>query len=181
MVFRLQAKLFLSQCVVNQNMDRAVEEALNKSMEGIFEDFQPVVSTDRALYVLEEQTELLFSKERQILAPVLLLVEKGKVSYYSRERGEWEQRELFGLNETEVRDEINAIAEELMNEVRGIKNKGIRYQLFLPYTEGEEWHQGLLPLSLWCFYQSPVYRAGDRIYFYFVSSGARLKRTDKIE
>lgn len=176
---KLVEKRVEDKCLVNLNLDRVVMDTLAQGIEGVYEDFEPILEKTRIKDCFRFFLELSFGRESMPDIPVLLLTEKNKISFYYEEEGvyAWQgEKSVKGLTQTEKTDLLREEMELIINKIKNINDKGIEYRISIPYIENEEWYQNIKNTGLWLFYQSPAEQIAERNYFYFVCSGSEIRR-----
>jgi len=193
---RLSEELLYEKLLIDRNLDTIAEDSFYASIEGIREDFEPIINPEYLLEVFEREKDWIFGKGRTEVG-LLFLTEKEQekvyriyedrwVSYpitgYKRDGDTYAYAEMLTMPEAIRRtDEISEILIEELYREPNIQKKGVSYRINLPYIEGEEGIQKIEKTGLWYFFPGRKYRANGKEYDFFTYSGARSIRKYKME
>lgn len=188
---RLTEELFYQKLLLDRNLDTIAEDCLYASIEGIREDFEPIINEEYLLEVFEQEKDWIFGKGK-VEIPFLFLTEKEQEFVYRISEGAWEAYSITGferesdtyayldqipMSENIIRtDEIQEILmQEFYNEPNLVDAKK-QYQVYLPYREQEEGIQKIEKTGLWYLFSSKGYRVNGRRFDFFSYSGGRSSR-----
>lgn len=188
---RLSEELLYEKLLIDRNLDTIAEDSLYASIEGIREDFEPILNPDYLLEFFEKEKDWIFGEGRTEI-PLLFLTEKEQEKVYRTAQEDWTSYPITGyergsdtyayadmltISEAIRRtDEIQAILTAELHRESNIQSRGKRYQINLPYTEQEEGIQKIEKTGLWYFFLGRKYRANGKEYDFFTYSGARSSR-----
>lgn len=187
----LTARLLVQKLILDRNLDTIAEDSLFRSVEGLRDDFEPIINEEYLQEAFQEEKEWVFGAGR-VDIPVLFLVEKEQEKVYQSWREDWNAYTLSGYG----RDgEIYAVPESLRGEeaikrvdgIRGILEQTLsqsvslvdrkkQYRFFIPYIEKETGYQKLDKTGFWYSFQSKEYRVFGRCFDFFTHSGSRSVR-----
>lgn len=188
---RLTEELFYQKLLLDRNLDTIAEDCLYASIEGIREDFEPIINEEYLLEVFEQEKDWIFGKGK-VEIPLLFLTEKEQEFVYRISKGAWEAYSITGferesdtyaysdqipMSENIIRtDEIQEILmQEFYNEPNLVDAKK-QYQVYLPYREQEEGIQKIEKTGLWYLFSSKGYQVNGRRFDFFSYSGGRSSR-----
>lgn len=188
---RLTEELFYQKLLLDRNLDTIAEDCLYASIEGIREDFEPIINAEYLLETFEREKDWIFGTGKTEI-PLLFLTEKEQESVYRISDRKWDiypitgfdresdiyaYQHLLTMSENIIRtDEIQEILEKELSQERNRIHAKKRYQVYLPYTEQEEGIQKIEKTGLWYLFFSKQYHANGRKFDFFTYSGARSSR-----
>jgi len=188
---QLSEELFYEKLLIDRNLDTIAQDCLYTSMEGITEEFEPVINEDYLLEVFEAERDWIFGKGK-VEIPLFFFTEKETEHVYRISEGKWVKYPISGfqrgddtyaypdmlsMSEAIKRtDEIQKILTEELLSSPNFVNGGKKYRFFLPYIETEEGVQKIEKTGLWYLFPSKKYRANGKVFDFFTYSGARCIR-----
>lgn len=191
---RLSEELFYEKLLIDRNLDTIAEDCLYASIEGIREDFEPIINTEYLLEIFEKEKNWIFGKGK-VEVPLLFLTEKEQenvyriyednwksylISGYKRNSDTYTYAETLTMEEAILRtDEIQEILYKELHREPNIQSSGKQYQIYLPYIEGEDGVQKIEKTGFWYFFSSRTYWANGNGYGFFTYSGARSVRKNR--
>lgn len=188
---RFVEELFYQKMLVDRNFDTIAEDCLYASVEGIREDFEPIINPEYLQTVFEREKDWIFGKGKAEV-PLLFLTEKEQewvyqvgeeswkdypISGYERDSGTYAYFHTLPMSEEILRtDEIQQIMMQSFSYVSNLSCAGKEYQVFLPYIWQEEGIQKVEKTGLWYPFFSKRYRINGKELDFFSYSGARSSR-----
>lgn len=169
------------KCINNYNIDTIIMDTLDKSIEGVRENFEPILNPQQIQKNFYQLLELSYMDRIVPEIGFLFFLEKDGFYIYSSENGGvWYEKELW-LDDAPITrtDQIRKQLEIQVNQLKEVIRSGKQYIISVPYIANEEWVQDLRDTSLWTFYQSPSRNWLEQRYFYTGYSGSRLQRKTK--
>lgn len=193
---RVMEELFYQKFLLDRIFDTIAEDCLYASIEGIREDFEPIINAEYLLEVFETEKNWMFGTGN-VEIPLLFLTEKEQERVYSVHERAWDRypisgfdrnsdtyayQHLLSMSEMITRtDEIQKILEEKLNSEPNRMYAKKRYQLYLPYIEQEEGIQKIEKTGLWYPFFSKSYRINGKEFDFFTYSGARSSRKQRMD
>lgn len=182
-------ELFYQKILVDRNLDTIAEDCLYASIEGIREDFEPIINPEYLQMVFEQEKDWIFGKGK-VDVPFLFLIEKEQEQVYRRREGKWDVYPIGGYDkigdtyqmmlpmskEILRTDEIQGIIMQNLCSAFNLINAKKQYRLFLPYIWMEEGLQKIEKTGIWYPYFSKRYRVNGKEFDFFSYSGARSNR-----
>lgn len=188
-------ELFYQKLLIDRNLDTIAEDCLYASIEGIREDFEPIINPEYLLYNFEQEKEWIFGVGK-VEVPLLFLTEKEQEYVYQIQERKWEPYAISGYHRTEdtyayldqlttaeevIRtDEIQEILIQRLHREPNLLYAGKQYRLSLPYIQQEDGIQKIEKTGIWYLFSSKRYQANGRIFDFFTYSGARSNRKQKM-
>ncbi len=187
---RLIEELYYQKLLIDRNLDTIAEDCLYASIEGIQEDFEPIINSNYLFERFLQEKDWIFGKGN-IEVPLLFLTEKEQELICQTDKNTWESYLISGysnkssntyaypnklsMSEAILRtDEIQKILQEELNKT--FFNTNQKYHIFLPYTEQEEGLQKIEKTGLWYLFSSRSYQVNNKSLHFFTYSGARSIR-----
>lgn len=187
---RLTEELFYQKLVVDRNLDTIAEDSLYRSIEGIREDFEPIINPNYLLETFQREKDWIFGVGK-VEVPLLFLTEKEQENVYQTSKREWTGYPISGYcrdcdtytypdmltiaEAIQRTDEIQKLLTEEFSKEPNIRNTKKQYQISLPYIE-EDGVQKIEKTGLWYFFSSREYNANGKQFDFFTYSGARSSR-----
>ena len=185
-------ELYYQKLLIDRNLDTIAEDCLYTSIEGIREDFEPIINSEYLLERFEQEKDWIFGKGK-VEVPLLFLTEKEQELLYRIDKKSWQSYPISGysdknsntyaypdkisISEAILRtDEIQKILQEELNKTPFCTNFKKQYQIFLPYNEQEDGIQKIEKTGFWYFFSSKPYRVNGKQLDFFTYSGARSIR-----
>lgn len=179
----------------NVNMDTVVMDALEKTIEGVNEDLEPIINKEylsknffRLLRLSFDSSPTIFAETKlREHVPVLLFHQPDGFFIYGFKESsvngekvylqEWSEKYFFQTgNQIERINIVRDTLEETINDYNIKKGNGNKYVLSFPYTEDDDWYHTIKGTGLYAFFLSRNNRIDGIDYHFFNFSGSTAVR-----